>query len=319
MNKAKYLEMRKKLNFSFSGPKLAFHLALDALLFTGIFFALQSEHWVSVLWIGILMFRSFGLMHEAVHHLAHPKPFINDAIGLVSGALCFLPYQLWKKLHLEHHYWAGNYKKDPVLEIVRRTPRATKGMKSFLNFWWKTRIPLPGFLQNVVFWYHCGRKWLENLKTPSVWLEFWIPTMFWSAALSQMSLTQFGLLSAGALFYLVLVEAINFPHHVGKYLHEPSESEHLPAWEQHLITRSCVYSGWFQHLVLLNFNFHTEHHLFPDLPWHQLEKAHEYLKAELTAQLEIAPHDWLQLKRQNNFEEFIAPAPPLQSKPVKAA
>jgi acyl-lipid omega-6 desaturase (Delta-12 desaturase) len=36
-------------------------------------------------------------------------------------------------------------------------------------------------------------------------------------------------------------------------------------------------------LLVLNFNFHVEHHLFPSLPWYRLRKARRLVTAALAA------------------------------------
>jgi fatty acid desaturase len=55
----------------------------------------------------------------------------------------------------------------------------------------------------------------------------------------------------------------------------------LPLWEQYRATRSCYYPPGISELLVLNFNFHTEHHLFPDLPWYRLRDARASLRAML--------------------------------------
>src|SRR2546423_1704170 len=58
--------------------------------------------------LAVFYFRSFSLMHEAVHGSITPRRRWNDWIGLVYGVFCFLPFEHWRDIHLLHHQWAGN-------------------------------------------------------------------------------------------------------------------------------------------------------------------------------------------------------------------
>jgi omega-6 fatty acid desaturase (delta-12 desaturase) len=55
----------------------------------------------------------------------------------------------------------------------------------------------------------------------------------------------------------------------------------LPVWQQHMPTRTCDYPRGLSELLVLNFNFHVEHHVFPTLPWYRLRSARTLLKPAL--------------------------------------
>jgi omega-6 fatty acid desaturase (delta-12 desaturase) len=79
------------------------------------------------------------------------------------------------------------------------------------------------------------------------------------------------------VIYLVVEELVNLPHHV-----DMSTFEHkLPLWEQHRATRSCYYPPVVSELLVLNFNFHIEHHWYPTLPWYRLRKARALVRSAL--------------------------------------
>ena len=66
------------------------------------------------------------------------------------------------------------------------------------------------------------------------------------------------------VIYLVGVELVIFPHHLDMPTVDPqSDKQRLYVWEQQATTRSCRYPGILSELLVLNFNLHTEHHLFP--------------------------------------------------------
>src|SRR5690606_35780940 len=110
----------------------------------------------------------------------------------------------------------------------------------------------------------------RKLSTLVPWLNsYLVPAFIYIALYKAGIITPMSVLP-GLFLYLVMVEVINFPHH----LELPQyEGEHkLKVWDQFLISRSCHYPKWFSHFVLNNFNLHAEHHLFPQAPWYMLDE-----------------------------------------------
>jgi fatty acid desaturase len=106
--------------------------------------------------------------------------------------------------------------------------------------------------------------------------------------------------------YLAMVEVINLPHHL-RLPRLPGEGK-LSLWNQHQVSRTCVYSSWFSSFVLLNFNYHAEHHMFPTLPWYELPKAHALVqKAQPKGYYLCNGHEWIRENRQKNLKEVFAP------------
>lgn len=104
--------------------------------------------------------------------------------------------------------------------------------------------------------------------------------------------------------YLGLIEIVNFPHHLE--LPQFLGDRHTPVLEQHIICRSCTYPRWFEKWVLLNFNYHVEHHLYPTLPWFELRKAHEVTSVALGAQYNIEPgFTWILRNRKRRLTDVI--------------
>src|SRR5262249_32766986 len=91
-------------------------------------------------------------------------------------------------------------------------------------------------------------------------------------------------LALAALLFLVAEELVNLPHHVDMSTFD----QPLPVWQQYRATRSCYYPRGLSELLVLNFNFHTEHHLFPALPWYRLRGARSTLKLALDARYQEA-------------------------------
>lgn len=323
MNRGLYQEIRKSLNFHKDGWQLAQYLLTDVILYAvvaGLF--LRNDLWtlLSIPCVSVLMFRNFSLMHDASHGGLTKNKFLRATLGLLSGIVCLLPYDLWKKSHLKHHFWAGNYEQDPVLMIVKKFPNSSDASKKMFNFFWQKGIPFAGLSQNIVFWINATIDWKGNIASVKSWIDFWIPVVAWGWLLSSLtSGYQVAALGAGFYCYLRLVEIINFPHHAGLYV-QPLGENHLPASDQFEVTRTCVYQSWFEKFILLNFNYHAAHHLFPDLPWHELEKAHQTLmKSELGKSMIVVSGDWIYEQQRRPFAEFLFPHEEREEKKKEAA
>jgi fatty acid desaturase len=82
----------------------------------------------------------------------------------------------------------------------------------------------------------------------------------------------------------------------------------LYVWEQQATTRSCRYPGILGELLVLNFNLHTEHHLFPALPWFRLREARKLIKPALTPGYnEVHGIGWNYDMRTGDLDHFVEP------------
>ncbi|HEY3605795.1 MAG TPA: fatty acid desaturase [Sporichthyaceae bacterium] len=66
------------------------------------------------------IYASFTPLHDAVHNSASSNQRVNDAIGTVSAFLLLpgISTTVYRILHMEHHRWVGDKKKDPDLVFV---------------------------------------------------------------------------------------------------------------------------------------------------------------------------------------------------------
>jgi fatty acid desaturase len=130
----------------------------------------------------------------------------------------------------------------------------------------------------------------------------WMPTSYVLLWLLVPALSVATVLPAFVLF-LFAEELVNLPHHVGM----PTTSGRLRLWEQHRVTRSCYYPRGLSELLVLNFNFHIEHHLFPSLPWYRLRGAREQLRPVLAEHYnECVGIEWNLKERKQSLEAIVS-------------
>jgi acyl-lipid omega-6 desaturase (Delta-12 desaturase) len=280
----------------FEVRRVVFHILGDLLIWAAIV-ALARQH---ALWAGLLdavlfsifIFRAFAFMHECVHGCAHSQRKMNNALGHIYGVLSFLPFTSWRQLHLDHHMWSGNVEKDPSMKILAGFEKRGFKTPRVVGWSWVYWVPFLGFMQHLVFW----------TATMSKREYFFVASAIAYLGFAGWAMGLWPLIT-GLLLYLYLVEIINFPHHLG--LTQYGGEARFSTREQSQFTRSCVYPKWLAHNVFLNFNLHTEHHIYPSHPWYQLDAIH----AELIQCGELfnfsRGNEWILRNRRRQVDELF--------------
>ena len=311
MDRIKYLRIRKTQDLSMKPLALPLHYLKEAVFLGLITLLWNSDHFVKfavVPLIACVMFRNFSLMHEAVHKAVSKHSLVNDLVGIFAGAICFLPFEPWRRSHLEHHSWSGNVDKDPVTAIITAFPKFHPALKLTLSFFWRAWFPMLAFMQYIVFWYLASKIFLRHRNSIKLLISLIAPVTVWATVVAMTS-TAFALsaLLPGLIFYMIGVEVVNFPHHL--QLPQYHGETRFPVWEQYKIARSCIYPKWFARWVALNFNYHIEHHMFPDVPWYRLEALHSVVLPELGEAYNTDPYlKWFLENKQKSIGDVIKAA-----------
>jgi acyl-lipid omega-6 desaturase (Delta-12 desaturase) len=289
---------------------LAVLLMMAILAAVGLWLAGRSwpEFLLSQLLLAVFFFQGFALLHECGHSTASSRPWVNVVIGHVASVVCFLPFYPWRFIHQQHHLWAGNLDRDPVLAAIRRW-RAARKVPQVLRWAWRSWIPLLAVVQQMVFWMYPLRLARMPQTDRRQLVRCAISVLFLIAV--------YGVLIALAgpflhprrfvlavIIFLAAEEAVNLPHHVGA----PVTNGRLPPWQQWMPTRSCRYPRGVSEFLVLNFNFHIEHHVFPFLPWYRLRSAHHLLRRSLGgAYQEEVGIGWALRNRRQSLDSVIEP------------
>lgn len=285
LDKATYMAIKERLAFHPSAWHaagiVALNVALGALGFWLLTLDTTPAFLLSQLVFPIVFFQAFAILHECGHGSFSSKSWLNTLVGHYASPLCFLPYFSWKFQHAQHHVWSGNLDKDPSLKLLRDW-RATQRVPLLVKLAWRSWIPLAGAVNHVVYWTYPIKVWRTGTASQvrrCVVSLIWMVAVYASVRYAWPEIFTFGNFALAIVIYLVGVELVNLPHHSD----QPSTSEKLALWEQAYSTRSCYYPKLVSELLVLNFNFHIEHHLFPSLPWYRLRGARELIKPALGA------------------------------------
>jgi omega-6 fatty acid desaturase (delta-12 desaturase) len=290
MSKSEYLRLRQQLSFEASVLPMFAVLVFDVALSMVVVKLLRLPgfvpHAAASCLIPIVAFNQFAVLHECGHGSASKYSWLNAIVGHVASTFCMIPYYPWKFIHQKHHSFTGNIDKDPVLHSLRawkigRVPWLVRAA------WWSW-IPLAALLQHVVYLRYPYVMWKAGEPHAKLWRTLvsvlWLPCSWVLLSRLWPDLITFRNLAPGIVLYFVAEELVNMPHHVSR---ETVETK-LPIWEQYRATRSCYYPPGISELLVLNFNFHIEHHLFPSLPWYRLRQARSLVRDVLAARYQEA-------------------------------
>jgi acyl-lipid omega-6 desaturase (Delta-12 desaturase) len=262
----------------------------------------------------IVFFNSFSIMHECGHSSASRHRIVNTLVGHLASTFCFIPYFPWKYIHQKHHTWTGNLEHDPVLHSLR-TWRAV-GVPWIVRICWWTWIPVSALSQHIIYLTYPYRMWQAGEATTGRLVRMlasllWLPVSYFALHRLAPDLVRPSNLWLAILLFLIMEELVNLPHHVEL----PTVQTKLPAWEQFYATRSCYYPPVVSELLVLNFNFHIEHHLFPSLPWYRLRRARVLVRAALEERYQEAVGIGWNIERRKLDLEAIMGKPTLIKQP----
>ena len=227
--------------------------------------ALVGTQWMIAYWAGELawywlLLLAYGcgaflnhalyvLIHEATHKLIFKDSWANNLIGIVCDFALVVPSAMaFRKYHLMHHKYLGQYLRDP--DIVRHAEGRLIGNSPWRKALWLfffsvSQALRPMQITEVRFW----DKWIVlNL----------LAVLFVDIAIYQV-------LGPQALVYLALSTMFALGLHPlgGRWIQE------------HYLTRSGqeTYSYYGPlNKTCFNMGYHNEHHDFATVPWNNLPK-----------------------------------------------
>lgn len=249
------------------------------LFITGTAIYLSLSESIVVWGIGQLVlvasfWRWFGILHSAVHSAVFKNPKMNMFIGHLASVFSFLPFESWKKSHLEHHRWTGWRQRDPSLSLPE-IEEISPAFKKFLDVCWKLHIPIFSVIFTLAKFFAVKKEapvksatsWKNKVVIPGAHLLFLIVL---KTAYFKVFLLPF-------LVYLFMSDIVTLSQHnilEGEKL--KGEAKTIPLWEHPAHTRTLRYPRWVSRHVFLYFDKHTLHHLLPHVPHYHIEELGEW-------------------------------------------
>lgn len=216
------------------------------------------------------------LLHEAGHRTLFRRRWLNDATGVVAGFLAIIPYATWRPIHARHHYYTGWQDLDATTESL--VPRAlSRGERLIINVAWRSGLPLFSVIYRVQNYWNLNRIWLylsptarrKRLKVyAAIQFLVYILLVVWCGPWESLVLIGPGLVGALALQDILLLSQHT---HMPSYLSEGRAVRPFRPLEQGPFTRSLRLPKWLSWL-LLHFDAHEPHHLYPHVPGYLLRR-----------------------------------------------
>lgn len=220
------------------------------------------EYGVGVLTVALAMNAMFLLIHEGVHSVLSPIGWVNYWASVVMGIGGFVSFSAYRVLHLRHHEHLGdendpddyhNYTDNPTLIWVLHYNRLL----------WATLLYLI-FVPRLAWRYgnKCDRM---NIATEYLLLGLTYTIIF-------------------SLFpWKIVVMVWVIPFFLTNFminLRGLTQHGITDATDPFIASRS-VEANPVVRFLLLNENFHLEHHLFPGVPSYNLPKLHQLIRNKL--------------------------------------
>ncbi len=240
-----------------------------AILLTGALIASGMPGWWLLIPVqGVLIAFLFTLEHEATHKTPFANERLNEWAGRICGFLLLLPFGWFRYFHLAHHRWTNITGKDPELAAPKpETRRAWLWHVSGLPYW-LAQVRLIGGLA-------LGRATDEFL--PEGARARVIAEARWMAA--GYAVAAASLIWSPLLFWVWLLPVLVGQPALRLYL--LAEHGDCPEVADMFRNTRTTFTTALMRALAWNMPYHTEHHVWPQVPFHRLPDLHAMMREEL--------------------------------------
>ncbi|HYH98351.1 fatty acid desaturase family protein [Hyalangium sp.] len=227
--------------------------------------------------LAVALVQWFVLLHEAGHRTLFQTRRLHGLVGRIASVFCAIPFTVWTAVHGQHHKWIGWQDRDPTTASLVPRPLA-RVERVLINTSWRWWIPLFSVLYRVSNFWHMPRLWRlfpERRHRVAFAVDAAVLVLFYGGMLVWLGPARLAhLVGLGLLLSLVFLDIILLSQHTHIPLKLSGGEEVRPyaAPEQGVFTRSLRFPAWFSAGVLLHFDAHELHHLYPSVPGYHLRR-----------------------------------------------
>jgi Na+-transporting NADH:ubiquinone oxidoreductase subunit F len=275
--------------------------------------------WQADSWWAIVPFMIYGVLyasssdsrwHEASHGTAFRTDWLNNALYEIASFMVLRESTVWRWSHARHHSDTYIVGRDPEIAIPR--PPNIPGV---IFGFFKLRT-IVTYFQHVLM--HCAgmltpdeKSFIPEAEQRKVILKAWIYLLIYAGvvalALHMQSILPLLYVGLPTVYGSWLAEYYGLPQHAALA---------VDALDHRLNTRT-IYMNPVLRFLYWNMNYHVEHHMYPLVPYHQLPRLHEFVKADcpapysglIEAWREIIPVLFRQVRDTSQFVRRGLPAP----------
>ncbi|WP_373650684.1 MULTISPECIES: fatty acid desaturase [unclassified Schlesneria] len=248
------------------------HLAI--IIGAGLLVWRAMPHWYlmipAMLLQGFALVTMFAPMHECVHKTAFATPIYNEIFGWIAGLLSYYNFTYYRYYHTWHHRYTQDANRDP--ELMSPKPQTVIQYLleiSGIPFW----LYRPLMFARLVTGQTSSYPFVPENARRKISLSAGLQSAVYVAGIISVVL---GYPYALYCFFLPtflaqpLLRAILIAEHTG-----------CSDDENGLTNTRTTLASFPVRLLMWNMPYHTEHHLYPSIPFFQLPKAHGELKQKL--------------------------------------
>jgi len=232
---------------------------------SSLWMAYYPEAWMWLgLWHTFLLYLGFSVAHEAAHGNIHGKhkhlKWVNSFFGWTFSLMFFVPYPIFRRIHMRHHGMTNNPEHDPDYWVAA-------------DKWWKVI-----FRCSTIFFHYFsnfgGAILGEPPKAFCSWKANIIAVIFFLSLVAVPYALGFGEAFV-VLFFIPSFFASSLLAFVLDWLpHHPHGTE-----ERFFDTRILLFPGL--RFLFLNHNYHLIHHLYPKIPFYNYKACFEEMEDDL--------------------------------------
>lgn len=251
---------------------LASHLTLIAVAVQSVYCAQFSLLLLpAMLGLGISQIALFAPLHECSHQTAFRSLWLNKAVCWGTGLVLMLPPTWFNQFHASHH----RYTQNPALDPELSTPKP-QSLSQYL--WLLSGIPywynaVGGLLLQAVARLDSMDYLSQHKHRQVVWEARIFLTVYTTIAIAALVIG-----SLAPLFFWLIPVLVGQP-----FLRLFLLPEHTGCEQSNnrlANTRTTLASAPVRWLCW-NMCYHTEHHLYPGVPFHSLPALHQEVHAQL--------------------------------------
>jgi acyl-lipid omega-6 desaturase (Delta-12 desaturase) len=245
----------------------------------------------------------FVVLHECGHRTLFRGRRLNALVGHVAGFVAMIPYHCWTRVHGRHHKWTGWQDLDPTTESL--VPRPLSAFeRGAVNVAWRLWLPLFSTLYRIENFWKLGR--LASLFPRDEDRRRMRRNAIFQIAAYAVLVVAVGpsmlvrIAGLGVVLSLMVEDLLLLSQHT----HIPQNVSHgrtvapVPALEQDIFTRSIRLPAWISAL-LLHFDAHELHHMYPFVPGYHLRRI-PYAPSN-----EIGWWRWVQMSKRLRGAELL--------------
>ena len=254
--------------------------------------------------LAVALLQWFALLHECGHGTLFRTRRLNDLVGSLAGFFALIPFRCWKPIHARHHKWTGWQDLDPTTAAL--VPRPLGRIERFVvNVCWRFWIPIFSLLYRVTNFWNLVRlfRLLGSKPVPAGAMAVEAAALAVAYAAVVVALGPAVLFRTAGLAVLLsfVVEDVII---LSQHTHVPMGLSHgravkpYGALAQGPFTRSLRFPGCLSRM-LLHFDAHELHHLYPAVPGYRL------LEIRHPARNEVDWAEWVPAARAVPGEVFL--------------